>query len=216
MVSEETLKELRAEYERVKEPITAQLGEFKKTSENADDEKIFEELAFCILTSAVGPKVGLRSIAAIKDILRDGSAGEMAERLEGIHKYPEKAGFIVHTRDYLKKEYGFKLVELVSSFDNRKALRDFFALNKDIKGLGYTQASHFLRNIGYTDYAILDKNVARMLHEIGVTDSEKPPSTGKKYVEAEEKMKALSDELGISLVELDMLLWSFKTGRIPV
>ena len=216
MVSEETLKELRAEYGRVKEPITAQLDEFKKTGENADDEKIFEELAFCILTSAVGPKVGLRSIAAIKDILRDGSAEEMAERLEGIHKYPEKSGFIVHTRDYLKKEYGFKLTELIRSFDDRKSLRDFFALNKDIKGLGYTQASHFFRNIGYTDYAILDKNVARMLHEIGVTDSEKPPSTGKKYVEAEERMKALSDEMGISLVELDMLLWSFKTGRIPV
>lgn len=216
MVSSETLKGLRAEYERVKEPITAQLDEFRKTGENADDEKIFEELAFCILTSAVGPKVGLRSIAAIKDILRDGSAEEMAARLEGIHKYPEKADFIVHTRDYLEKEYGFRLRDLVRSFDDRKALRDFFALSKDIKGLGYTQASHFLRNIGYTDYAILDKNVARMLHELGVTDSEKPPSTGKKYVETEEKMKALSDELGISLVELDMVLWSFKTGRIPV
>lgn len=216
MVSEETLKELRAEYERVKEPITARLDEFKKTGENADDEKIFEELAFCILTSAVGPKVGLRSIAAIKDILKNGSAVEMAQRLEGIHKYPEKAYFIVHTRDYLEKEYGFRLGELVRSFDDRKALRDFFALNKDIKGLGYTQASHFLRNIGYTDYAILDKNVAGMLHEIGVTESGKPPSTGKRYIETEEKMKALSDELGISLVELDMLLWSFKTGRIPV
>lgn len=216
MVSGKTLKELRAEYERVKGPISAQLEEFRKTGESADDEKIFEELAFCILTSAVGPKVGLRSIAAIRDILKDGSAEEMAARLEGIHKYPEKSYFITHTRDYLKKEYGFKLRELVESFDDRKALRDFFALNKDIKGLGYTQASHFLRNIGYTDYAILDKNVARMLYEIGVTESDKPPSTGKKYIETEEKMKALADELGISLVELDMLLWSFKTGRIPV
>lgn len=216
MATKEKLDEIRAEYARIKEPIRAQLEEFKKIREHGDDRKIFEELAFCILTSAVGPKVGLRSLDAIRDILPGGSAEELERRLEGVHKYPEKAYFITHTRDYLEKEYGLKLKELVSSFEDRQERRDFFALNKNIKGLGFTQTSHFLRNIGYTGYAILDRNVVKSLHGLGVIDSGKPPSTRKRYIEIEDRMKALADELGIGLDELDMLLWSIKTGHIPV
>ncbi len=211
-----TLEELKSEYARRRDMIEAQLGEFRKIRESADDRKIFEELAYCILTSAVGPKVGLRSLEAIKDILLEGTAEDTESTLKRIHKYPEKAYFIVHTREYLKREYGFKLRELVNSFPGPEERRDFFALNKDIKGIGYTQASHFLRNIGYNGYAILDKNVIKSLYDLGIIDSPKPPSTGKKYKEIENRMKSLAGELGIGLDELDMLLWSLKTGRIPV
>jgi len=210
------LEELKAEYSRKRDMIEAQLGEFRKIRESADDRKIFEELAFCILTSAVGPKVGQKSLEAMKGILLEGTADELESSLKGIHKFPEKAYFIVHTREYLKNEYGFKLRELVDSFGDPEARRDFFATNKDIKGIGYTQASHFLRNIGFGGYAILDKNVVNSLYDLGIIDSPKPPSTGKKYKEIEERMKALAGELGIGLDELDMLLWSLKTGKIPV
>ncbi|MFI5323417.1 MAG: DNA lyase [Thermodesulfobacteriota bacterium] len=161
------------------------MGEFKKVRAHGDDGRIFEELAFCILTSAVGPRVGLKSLEAIKDILPDGTAEETKERLKGVHKYPEKAFYIAHTRDYLMKEYGFRLRNLMYSFDDAEERRDFFALNKNIKGLGFTQASHFLRNIGFTGYAILDKNVVRFLYDLGVIDSPKPPSTKKSYTEIE-------------------------------
>jgi len=210
------LEELRSEYSRRKDMIEAQLGEFRKIREIADDKKIFEELAFCILTSAVGPRVGQKSLEAIRGNLLDGTADELESSLKGIHKFPEKTFFIVHTRDYLKGEYGFRLRELVESFGDPEARRDFFATNKDIKGLGYTQTSHFLRNIGFGGYAILDKNVVKSLHDLGIIDSPKPPSTGKKYKEIEGRMKTLAGELGIGLDELDMLLWSLKTGRIPV
>jgi len=216
MVKGNTIDELKSEYTRRKDSIEAQLGEFRKIRESADDRKIFEELAYCILTSAVGPRVGLRSLEAIRDILFEGTAEETESRLKGIHKYPEKAYYIVHTREYLKKEFGFDLRGLVDSFHDPEERRDFFALNKDIKGLGYTQASHFLRNIGFGGYAILDKNVIKSLYDHGIIDSPKPPSTGKKYKEIENRMKSLAGELGTGLDELDMLLWSLKTGRIPV
>jgi N-glycosylase/DNA lyase len=216
MVSAPVIEELKSEYARRKGEIRAQLGEFKQVRAEGDDRKIFEEMAFCILTSAVGPRVGQKSLEAIKDILPDGSAEETESRLRGIHKYPEKAYYIAHTRDYLKSEYGFKLRELVNSFDDPEERRDFFALNKNIKGLGFTQASHFLRNIGFTGYAILDKNVVRSLYDLGVIESPKPPSTKKKYMETESKMKIFAGELGIDVEELDMLLWSMKTGKIPV
>ena len=42
---------------------------------------------------------------------------------------------------------------------------------KAVKGLGYKEASHFLRNIGVKGHAILDKHVMRCLAEIGVIDT---------------------------------------------
>jgi len=215
MASSEKLEELRALYSQRKDSIKAQLDEFKEVRDKGDDRRIFEELSFCILTSAVGPKVGAKSLDAVRDVLLEGSEEDIEERLKGVHKYPEKAYYIVHSRDYLKNEYGLKLKELVNSLKNPIERRDFFALNKDIKGLGLTQASHFLRNIGIKGYAILDRNVVRSLYDLGVLEALKPPTTKKKYLEAEEKMKGFAQELGIEIEELDMLLWSMKTGHIP-
>lgn len=215
MASPIKIKELKAFYNERKDSIERQLNEFEQVRESADDRRIFEELVFCILTSAVGPKVGEKSLDATKDILLDATPEEIEERLTGVHKYPEKSYYIAHTRDYLKREHGLKMRELVNSFEDPLERREFFALNKDIKGLGLTQASHFLRNTGFKGYAILDRNVVRSLYDLGVLESPKPPTTKKKYIEAENKMKEYSDELGISIEELDMVLWSMKTGHIP-
>ncbi len=215
MTAAGNIEELKALYLNKKDCIQAQLDEFDQVRRQADDRRIFEELAFCILTSAVGPKVGARSLEAIKDVLLEAGPEELQERLTGVHKYPEKAYYIVHTRDYLKSEYGLHMNDLVNSYKDRLELREFFALNKDIKGLGLTQASHFLRNIGKKGYAILDRNVVRSLYDLGVLDNPKPPTTKKRYLEAEEKMQGFADEIGIEIEELDMLLWSMKTGHIP-
>lgn len=209
------MKELKELYSEKKDSIDMQLAEFEEVRKHGDDRKILEELTFCILTSAVGPKVGTKSLEAIKDVLLDASPEELEEKLRGIHKYPEKAFYITHTRDYLKNEYGLKLKDLINSFENPLDRREFFALNKNVKGLGLTQASHFLRNVGIKGYAILDRNVVRSLYDLGVLDIPKPPTTKKRYLEAEQKMKDFSAELGFEIEELDMVLWSMKTGHIP-
>lgn len=215
MPPQKKVEELKALYSEKKDAIKAQLDEFKLVQEQADDRRIFEELTFCILTSAVGPKVGAKSLETIKNALLEASSEELVEQLKGVHKYPEKAYYIVHTRDYLKREYDLKLNKLIRSFNDPLELREFFALNKDVKGLGLTQASHFLRNIGIKGFAMLDRNVVRSLYDLEVLDSAKPPTTKKRYLEAEEKMKEFASELGIEVEELDMLLWSMKTGHIP-
>ncbi|HSE83798.1 MAG TPA: DNA lyase [Thermodesulfobacteriota bacterium] len=214
-MSANAYENLRSSYLERKGLIKAQLKEFEGVIDKADNRKIFEELAFCILTSAVGPKVGQMSLDAIKDILMEGDEKDLQKRLEGVHKYPEKANYIVQTREYLKKEFDFKLKDLILSFKDPEERRDFFASNKDIKGLGYVQASHFLRNIGFSGYAILDKNVLLSLYELGVIDSPKPPTSKKRYLEIERKMREFAKEFGIEFDELDLLLWSRRTGRIP-
>jgi len=209
MASSEIIEELKALYIQKKDLIKAQLDEFKEVHDKGDDRRIFEELTFCILTSAVGPKVGAKSLDAIRDILLEGSPEELEERLKGVHKYPEKAYYIVHTRNYLKNEYGLKMNDLINSLEDPIKKREFFALNKDIKGLGLTQASHFLRNIGIKGYAILDRNVVRSLYDLGILEASKPLATKKKYLEAEGKMKGFAEELGIEIE-------CFRQGHLAV
>ena len=92
--------------------------------------------------------------------------------------------------------------------------RDWLAQNPKIKGLGYKEASHFLRNIGFKGYGILDKHIVRCLSELGVIDSPKPPTTRSRYLETEARMRQFSEGVGIDFDELDLALWSIKTGKI--
>ncbi len=214
-MKEEAYERLRLAYLEKRDSIGARLREFKDVFKNGDDRRVFEELAFCILTSAVGPKVGLLSLGSIRDVLMEGGEDELYRRLLGVHKYPEKAGFIVETREYLKREFDFKLKDLILSFKDPMERRDFFALNRNIRGIGYLQASHFLRNIGFSGYAILDKNVILSLYNLGVIENPRPPTTRNRYLEVEERLKGLAEDLGIGFDELDLLLWSERTGHIP-
>jgi len=92
--------------------------------------------------------------------------------------------------------------------------RDFLAANRSVRGIGYKEASHFLRNVGYRGYAILDKHVLGRLAEFKVIESSKPPSTKTRYLAIEEKVKLFADSIGIDFDELDLLLWYTKTGEI--
>ncbi len=103
----------------------------------------------------------------------------------------------------------------IESFENPEALRDFFASDKGIKGLGYKEASHFLRNIGLSGYAILDKHILNSLREMGVIGKRmRPPATRARYLAIEKKLARFSREIGIDMDHLDLLLWSRKTGEI--
>jgi thermostable 8-oxoguanine DNA glycosylase len=52
------------------------------------------------------------------------------------------------------------------------------------------------------------------LAEIGVLDSAKPPSTRRKYLEVEQQLVHFARDVGIDFDELDLVLWSMKTGEV--
>ena len=214
-VSPDIVRELKQHYSLVKKDIAERMGEFKKIHQRADDREIFRELCFCILSSGVGPRIAENSINALGSRLYTANSDELVNQLTGIHKYPEKATYLYSTRIYLHEAFNLKLFKKLISIEDEQERRDFVADNKGIKGIGYVQASHFLRNIGFNGYAILDKNILRSLFDLGVIEDIKQPSTKKRYLEKENSMKALSDASGIFLDELDLLLWHRKTGRIP-
>src|SRR5260370_2781072 len=92
--------------------------------------------------------------------------------------------------------------------------REWRATELRIKGLGYKEASHYLRNIGFKGYSILDKHIVRCLAELGVIDSPKPPTNRNRYLETETRMRQFSGEIGIDFDELDLMLLSSKTSEI--
>ena len=189
--------------------------QLKKVNKN-DNERLFEELCFCILTANTSAEMGLKAIDTIKDLLINGTAEEMKNKLEGIYRFNVlRPSYIIHTREYLKNSLNFKIKNKIESLKNAPVeLRTFFAFNKGIKGLGYKEASHFLRNLGFKGFAILDKHILNSLLEFNVIDEIKTPLTSKVYYEIEQKMRLFSNDIEIPMDELDLLLWSRRTGKV--
>ena len=160
--------------------------------------------------------MGLASVEAIREVLMTATGEELTGKLEGVHRYPEaRANYIVHTRSYLRDELDFRIKEKIESFSDRKALREFFADNKGIKGIGYKEASHFLRNVGKgKELAILDRHILRSLKDFGVIDCLPNSLSRKKYLEIEKNMGKLASQIGIPLSHLDIVLWCKETGEI--
>jgi len=209
------LSKLRLSYIEKRGSIRKTLSEFKEVYATGTDERVFQELTFCICTAGASAKMGLRSVEAVRDVLMDGSLNRLQRRLRGVHRYPNnRPTYIVHTREYLKSEHGFNLKGLIKSFKDPIERRDFFAINKDIKGIGYKESSHFLRNIGFSGYGILDKHILNTLYDYGILKSPMPPANKDNYLAIEDKLREFSEDLGIPLDELDLLLWSEKTGEI--
>ncbi len=157
----------------------------------------------------------MKTVAEIRDLLWEGTAADLQRRLRrGFRYWRRRPEYIVHTREYLRQTCGLRLRELLSRFDDPLARRDFFARNKGIKGIGYKEASHFLRNVGCQGYAILDKHIMASLKEYGVVRVATPPKNRAQYHRIERKVLAFAARLGIGLDELDLLLWSRKTGKI--
>ena len=208
--------DLQESYRGKRAAIQARMAEFAALREEADDARLFEELVYCIFTAGASARMGMGAIERVRAHLRRAGHARLHRLLIGAHRYPRaRSGYIIHTRAYLEKDCGLRLRARLESFgEDAEARRDFFARNPGIKGIGYKEASHYLRNIGYRGYAILDKHILRTLHECGVIGSPNPPTTKKKYLAIEEDMRKFAREIKIDFDELDLLLWSNKTGEI--
>lgn len=215
MAIQEKVNELKSIYSLIRPEIHQRLAEFQKINEEADNRKVFEELSFCILSSGVGPRMAEKSVSAMGNALHTANVSELVKILKNVHKYPDKASYLVAAREYIKTNFNYDLLSKLKTIHDRKKRRDFMADNKAIRGIGMVQASHFLRNIGFTGYAMLDRNILGSLLEFGVIDDDKPPSTKKKYLEKENNMIEFSEKLNITIDELDLLLWYRKNNKIP-
>ena len=210
-----TIEKIKAAHAERRAEIAIKLAEFENIWKTETDERLWEEMVFCFFTGGCSARMGLRSIEAVRPILLTGTHDELMNALVGRHRYPRaRSGYIVASRDFLQEHCGLRLREKLNSFEDDLARRDWLVKEKRIKGLGYKEASHYLRNIGLKGYAILDKHILRSLAELGIIDDPKPPNTRTRYLTIEQKLKQLAEMMGIDFDELDLVLWSMKTGEI--
>ncbi len=212
-----TVERVVATHRARRKEIQKRLGEFEEVWRKGSDVRLWEELAYCIFTAGASARMGLNSVDAVRPLLIDGEPEAMTEALKkvGAHRFPvARPRYIVTTRNYFRTDFGMALRKRLRSFSDPIERRDWLAQEKRVKGLGYKEASHFLRNIGIKGHAILDKHVVRCLAEVGVIDTAKPPSTRTKYLEVEQQFLRFAREIRIDFDELDLVLWSMKTGEI--
>ncbi len=195
--------------------IRSRLAEFQAIWQTGTDDVLWEELVFCIFTAGASARMGLRSIAAVKDLIKHATPEEMASALTGVHRYPNaRSEYIAATREFLQNDCEMRLRTRLESFSDPIERRDWLARERRIKGLGYKEASHYLRNIGFRGYAILDKHILKSLAQIGIIADPQPPSTRARYLAIEKSMRDFASEIAIDFDELDLVLWSMKTGEI--
>ena len=209
------LKDLRFSYNKIKKSVKKRIEEFRRLHKKQDKD-VFGELCFCIMTAnanALKCDEALKSLKA-GDHHLNSSVCSIRSRIKGKVRYHnKKAEFIVGARRLFKKGRG---LDIKSKIDTKDiiATRDWFVEN--IKGVGYKETSHFLRNIGLgRDIAILDRHILKNLKKYGAIEKV-PDSVGsrKVYMDIEDKMRRFSKTVRIPLDELDLLFWSLQTGFI--
>ena len=179
---------------------------FKNIDRKSTNE-LFNEMCFCILTANFNAEKSIKIQNEIGECFSNDSEEDLAKKLQELgHRFPNmRASYISESRnckDMLKR--------VVESHKNDE-LREW--LVKNVKGIGYKETSHFLRNIGFDDFAIIDFHIIDILAKYDLI--EKPKAlTRKKYLEIEKILKKIAEKSGLNLAELDLYLWYMETGKI--
>lgn len=181
-----------------------------------NDEWLFEELCFCLLaiqTKARAADAAVKALA-VDHLLWAGQPREIAPFLRRrIRFHNHKAGYIVRARERFFPPEGPGLRKSLEDLGDAKATRAW--LVHEVDGLGWKEASHFLRNIGRGDgLAILDRHILRNLMRHGVIRQMPDALTPKRYLSIESRMERFSDAVGIPMAALDLVFWSRETGEI--
>ncbi|MEK6945910.1 MAG: N-glycosylase/DNA lyase [Nanoarchaeota archaeon] len=185
--------------QEVCEVIDKRMNEFEKIPRNFND--LFRELAFCILTAGTSAELGIKTINHLGDVIFKGNEKEIQQKLKETYRFHTlRANYLALARE------NFRKINLKSP-DVRNQLVE------NIKGIGMKEASHFLRNIGFKDYAIVDFHIVDILADHGLIERPKT-MTPKRYLEIENILRELASKLKMSLGELDLYLWYNETGKV--
>ena len=194
----------------VKKVIDSRLNEFSSFATKSEEEW-FSELCFCLLTanSKASTAISLQNDLGFK-----GFAGlsepELVEQIKS-HKHRfhnTKASRIVLARKYLDIK---KTIQNIVKSNGQSEAREW--LVKNVHGLGYKESSHFLRNTGHENLAILDRHILNLMHEHKLI-SEIKPLNAKTYLATESHFNSLASQLKMSPSRLDLCMWYIRTGKV--
>lgn len=201
-----------------------------------DEQDIWHELCFCILSANVSYDLvkSVMAVAIKKNlfdytwIITDKNSkskiqmefnkpqflplkknGELRK-----YRYPMKrAEQITKAAKFLycnNKTIKQLLLDSVSDDETRKFLME------NISGLGIKEASHFLRNIGFsTSFAIIDVHVLAFLKKTSLINTQKKMTlTQKLYLKIERVLRNFAKFHRLTLSILDMALWHYMRNNL--
>jgi len=187
----------------LKRVIDRRIKEFEEAGKKQNN--IFGELCFCILTANFSAE---KCIKIQKEMGKGFSflpEKELAEELKKFgHRFPNaRANYISEAR-----KCESEMCRIMKS--DGKEMRDWLVQN--VKGIGMKEASHFLRNIGYKDVAIIDFHILDLLEREKLIIRKN--MNKKFYLEVEGILEDLGKKVGLNLAELDLYLWYMETGKV--
>lgn len=198
----------------VKSIVEQKISSFKRT------KSWFSELCFCILTSNSKANTALNIQAQLgEEGFLSLSENDLSQVIRSNHHrfHNVKARYIILARQFSN------IKEIIQDIAGNPDKGDVSSkgviearewLVENVKGLGYKEASHFLRNVGYENVAILDRHIVRLLFENNYVNHYTNSFSRKSYLEYERVLAKICKEVGLSQAELDLYLWYIKTGRI--
>jgi N-glycosylase/DNA lyase len=201
---QKTVREVRA---RGLEPeIKRRLAEFKAFRKRGN---LFPELCYCLMTANARADAAWKTQEQCGPQLICSPSARLAKTLlkNKVRFHNTKAKRICEARALAPK-----LRRTIYSFKDGRTARVWLVEN--VKGLGWKEASHFLRNTGFFDVAIIDRHVLRLMRSARLIS--KTPSTlaKKNYLTLEAILEKQARRLGMTLAELDLFLWSHETGVV--
>lgn len=190
-----------------RDAIASRLSDFSAVPRS----EYFYELLYCLLT----PQSSAVNAGKAIDVLRERGFREeefdpapvLARREHYIRFHRTKAARLLSVR----REFATISARLADGSSSAE-LRHWLAGN--VNGLGLKEASHFLRNIGHRELAILDRHILKNLVAAGVLRRLPKTLTQTRYLAIEKKFAGFAKRTGIPMDELDLLFWSMETGQI--
>ncbi len=199
--------ELRRDYAGSRTRIRARLEEFARVPQ----AEYFYELVYCLLTpqsSAVNAAKAVERLREADFLSRDFDPSVVLFRKEHyIRFHNTKAMRLLEAKRGLPG-----ILAALGEESSPPEKRSWFVRN--VKGLGWKEASHFLRNIGYRDLAILDRHILKNLRRHRIIRTLPKSLTPSRYQSIERRFRRFAEELAIPMDELDLLFWSRETGEI--
>jgi len=190
----------------IKSTVEQKMKEFKELGLKSNKE-LFKELCFCLLTANYNAVGGIKIQKAIGNGFYTLNEKQLARSLRELgHRFPNaRAKYIAEAQ-----QHKTKLKSILSNNQDQGARK---WLVQNVKGLGMKEASHFLRNVGYENLAIIDFHIIDILADNKLIEKPKI-MTPKKYLEIESVLKDLGKKVNMNMSELDLYLWYAETGKV--
>ncbi|MCS7133607.1 MAG: N-glycosylase/DNA lyase [Candidatus Caldarchaeum sp.] len=173
-----------------------------------DDAKVWGELVYCLCTPQTKAVNALKAVEELtgKKIM---NLPEVASVLRscGVRFHNTKARYIVDARRKFPS-----ILREIRMVDDVHVLREFLVEN--VKGLGWKEASHFLRNLGFERVAVIDRHILRYLLANRLVRKRPKSLSRKTYLSLERKFIEHAEKLDVSPALLDLLIWASAVGEV--